>query len=72
MRLTMRPIYELPWVRRERADSHFRKALAEIQALIAEDPAWTRQYETLAYGIEAAISLLDLIEDVESQRAGAA
>jgi DNA-binding SARP family transcriptional activator len=56
---------ELPWVRRERADANIRRAIWELRALAREDEAWVLQYRSLADAFEAAIALLDAIEDTE-------
>jgi hypothetical protein len=56
---------ELPWMRRERADANIRRAIFELRALAREDSGWAVQYGCLADAFEAAISLLDAIEDTE-------
>jgi hypothetical protein len=56
---------DLPWMRRERADANIRRAIHELRALSREDERWLLQYRSLADTFEAAIALLDLIEDTE-------
>jgi hypothetical protein len=56
---------ELPWMRRERADANIRRAIFELRALAREDEGWAVQYRSLADAFEAAIALLDAIEDTE-------
>jgi hypothetical protein len=52
-------------MRRERADANIRRAIFELRALSREDTGWAVQYGCLADAFEAAISLLDAIEDTE-------
>jgi hypothetical protein len=61
-------VNDLPWMRRERADANIRRAIGELRALAVEDSVWVPQYLALADAFESAVSLLDAIEDFESQR----
>jgi lauroyl/myristoyl acyltransferase len=54
---------ELPWMRRERADANIRHAIGELKALAVEDTGWAGYYRAMAETLEAAIKVLDAIED---------
>jgi hypothetical protein len=65
MKTTTVPMFQLPWMRRERADSNIRHAIGELRALAVEDDRWKEQYRSLADAFESALMLLDAIENTE-------
>lgn len=56
------PIHDLPWARRERADTNIRRAISELRALAVEDIPFTEAYEAMADAFESSLALLDVIE----------
>ncbi len=64
------PLTDLPWMRRERLDGCLRRSLYELRALAKEDVRWQSEYTLLAAYAEAAVQIVDLIEDYESQGRG--
>ena len=58
---------DLPWMRRERVDMNIRAAIGDLRALSVEDGQWFPQYRALADAFEAAIKLIDAIEDFVSE-----
>ena len=60
-----KPLRDLPWMRRERADISIRAAVGELRALAVEDGVWMPQYVALADAFEAALRLIDAIEDAD-------
>jgi hypothetical protein len=55
---------ELPWMRRERIDSHLRRSMNELEALIADGDAWAPYYQSLRDGLEAGLALINGIENL--------
>lgn len=60
----MRLVNDLPWMRRERCDANIRRAINELRALALEDTDYFAHYLSMAETFEAAVKLLDAIEDV--------
>lgn len=57
---------DLPWMRRERIDSHTRRAIYELRSLSLEEPVWASTYGALADTFEAAANLIQAVEDLAS------
>jgi hypothetical protein len=57
------PLGELPWMRRERVDANIRRATFELRELAAEDTVWQSYYLAMADTFDAALLLLNTIED---------
>jgi hypothetical protein len=55
---------DLPWMRRERVDSNYRRTIRELEALIAEGDAWAPFYQALLEGAVAGLALINEIEDM--------
>ena len=66
-----RDMWELPWMRRERADANIRRAIGDLRALAIEDPEFMAAYRAMADAFDASVRLLDAIEDWDSERPGA-
>lgn len=58
--------WTLPHQRRERVDANIRRAIGDLRALALEDTVFPETYAAMARCFEAALELLNAVEDFDT------